>query len=284
MVGYNGSDFHGSQKNNNVRTVEAEVEIALRDMNAIATYNYGDLKKISWSRATRTDKSVHALQNLFSCKVHASREQRENFLEPFRVQLNETLAKNVNDEIKIFNIVEVSNRFNAKLNASYREYSYYLPTYMLNPINKRYLGKKGTDLKPEEDIMPTADEITNVKVVNGITITKRLANEGDTFDDQEKYMGRDISHISQDDIESLYKTRLTAEQRIEVHDLFKNTFNGTKKYHNFTRDMRPDKMASQRFMIELTANDYMYVNKDTLQVTDENDPRALEFIHFYLKG
>lgn len=39
-----------------------------------------------------------------------------------------------------------------------------------------------------------------------------------------------------------------------------------------------------RFMIELTANDYMYVNQDTFEVTNQDDPRALEFVHFFLKG
>jgi len=61
IVGYNGSDFCGSQKNPDVRTVEEEVEKALKDIDAISSYNFGDLKKIGWSRATRTDKSVHAL-------------------------------------------------------------------------------------------------------------------------------------------------------------------------------------------------------------------------------
>jgi len=70
IVGYNGSDFSGSQKNPDVRTVEEEIEKALMDINAISSYNFGDLKKIAWSRATRTDKSVHALQNVFSCKAH----------------------------------------------------------------------------------------------------------------------------------------------------------------------------------------------------------------------
>ena len=37
-------------------------------------------------------------------------------------------------------------------------------------------------------------------------------------------------------------------------------------------------------MIDLTANDYMYVNRDNFTVTDSEDPRALEFVHFYLKG
>ena len=34
----------------------------------ITHFNFGDLKKIGWGRATRTDKRVHALQNTFSCK------------------------------------------------------------------------------------------------------------------------------------------------------------------------------------------------------------------------
>ena len=74
IVGYNGSDFSGSQKNSNVRTVEEEIEGALFDIGVINKLNFGDLKKIGWSRATRTDKSVHALQNTFSCKVHLSKE------------------------------------------------------------------------------------------------------------------------------------------------------------------------------------------------------------------
>ena len=70
----------------------------------------------------------------------------------------------------------------------------------------------------------------------------------------------------------------------DVHTLFKETFAGTKRYHNYTREMRPEQQASQRFMMELTANDYMYVNQDTFEVTNRDDPRALEFIHFFLKG
>jgi tRNA pseudouridine(38-40) synthase len=88
IVGYNGSDFCGSQKNEGVRTVEEEIEKALKDINAISDWNFGDLKKIAWSRATRTDKSVHALQNVFSCKIHISKAMRENHMEEFRQKLN----------------------------------------------------------------------------------------------------------------------------------------------------------------------------------------------------
>jgi tRNA pseudouridine38-40 synthase len=93
IVGYNGSDFCGSQKNDGVRTVEEQIEKALFKMKAISHFNFGDLKKIAWNRATRTDKSVHALQNVFSCKVHITREEREanDGLEPFRKRLNDAL-------------------------------------------------------------------------------------------------------------------------------------------------------------------------------------------------
>lgn len=175
IVGYNGSEFCGSQKNTGVRTVEEQIEKALFEINAISHFNFGDLKKIAWNRATRTDKTVHALQNVFSCKVHLSREEKEanNGLEPFRERLNKALDKDgkFESEIKIFCVIEVSNRFNSKINTSHREYSYFLPSFMLASINDFYLGKLGTDLQVEEK---QVGEVTNVRVVNGITITKSL--------------------------------------------------------------------------------------------------------------
>lgn len=39
-------------------------------------------------------------------------------------------------DVKVFAIVPAANRFDAKLATSHREYSYFLPTFMLTPINK----------------------------------------------------------------------------------------------------------------------------------------------------
>jgi len=44
-----------------VRTVEGELEKLFLEMNLINKANFGDLKKIGFNRATRTDKKVHAL-------------------------------------------------------------------------------------------------------------------------------------------------------------------------------------------------------------------------------
>ena len=81
----------------------------------------------------------------------------------------------------------------------------------------------------------------------------------------------------------MYATRLSAEQKSTVQTLFQ-TFNGTKKYHNYTKEIKASEMAAQRFMMELEANEYMYVNKTTFEVTSSDDPDAIEFLHFHLKG
>lgn len=67
-------------------------------------------------------------------------------MEGFRHRLNVALKKQTEQhtspekvpmkdgEIKIFCVIEVSNRFNAKNSTSHRDYSYYLPTFMLAPM------------------------------------------------------------------------------------------------------------------------------------------------------
>ncbi len=52
-----------------MRTVESELETALFKAGMISEANYGDLAKIKFGRATRTDKRVHALINYFSAKL-----------------------------------------------------------------------------------------------------------------------------------------------------------------------------------------------------------------------
>jgi tRNA U38,U39,U40 pseudouridine synthase TruA len=70
---------------------------------------------------------------VFSCKVHLPRNED---LEEFRVKMNKELPQ----DVRIFCVLEVSNSFNAKLRTSTREYSYYLPTFLLQSINEMFLG------------------------------------------------------------------------------------------------------------------------------------------------
>lgn len=69
VLGYNGLQFHGMQKNPGVKTIEETIEKALFDSELILDHNYESLQKIGWSRAARTDKGVHAVANFVNCKL-----------------------------------------------------------------------------------------------------------------------------------------------------------------------------------------------------------------------
>lgn len=76
-------------------------------------------------------------------------------LEELRKKINENLP----EDIKIFCLIQVGNKFNAKNMTSHREYSYYLPTFMFTPISQVCLErppgedktKKEKSSEPEEE-------------------------------------------------------------------------------------------------------------------------------------
>ena len=117
----------------------------------------------------------------------------------------------------------------------------------------------------------------------GVKRILRMENERDACDPEEKFIQKDISHIAEATVLKMYATRLSADQRANVEALFKS-FLGTKKYHNYTKDIKASEMAACRFMMELSANQLMYVNQKTCAVTNVDDPDAIEFVHFELKG
>jgi tRNA pseudouridine(38-40) synthase len=206
-----------------VRSVEEEIEKALYAIGAIADYNYGDLKKIAFNRATRTDKRVHALQNVFSCKVQMDKDEDE---EAFRAKLNSKLP----DDIKVFCVCRCSNRFNAKNCTSNREYSYYLPAFLLTKITDLYFGSgkaRIKEAKPEEE-----------EKQGGIKIIKTDDDEGKLYENPDAYMHKNIDHIPASHYETLYRHRLTPEDKERVQRLF-SMFIGTKKYHNYSKEVKP---------------------------------------------
>ena len=74
-------------------------------------------------------------------------------------------------------------------------------------------------------------------------------------------IGRDISHINPEVINELYRFRLPSEDKNKIHQLFTETFLGTKKYHNYAKasSIENDDVF-KRNMKALSANDYLYVN------------------------
>lgn len=58
-------------RNENAKTVEAEVELALYLAGALSKDNFGNLRKVSWSRSGRTDKGVHAAAQVICCRTES---------------------------------------------------------------------------------------------------------------------------------------------------------------------------------------------------------------------
>ena len=95
---------------------------------------------MGWNRASRTDKGVHAAQNVVKCNLEvgeeffnkekmATGEKQKNSL------LREDMIKEINSklhkDIKVFGLKLVTKNFNAKNSASSRYYEYLLPLKML---------------------------------------------------------------------------------------------------------------------------------------------------------
>ena len=126
--GYLGHNYCGNQKNPGVPSVEEVIERILYNQGYISPCNYGILQKISWSRASRTDKKVSAAMNLISCKLHQYDDRK---MQDIVSNLNKDLVK---DDIAIINIIEVSGSFDAKECTNNREYHYIIPSFCLEPL------------------------------------------------------------------------------------------------------------------------------------------------------
>ena len=119
QIAYVGSRYSGLQKNPGQETIEAELERALHKAGLIAECNFGDLHKVHWSRAARTDKGVHALGNIVACKL----------LAPPDVDVVAMTNRELPEDIRVLDMKRVTKGFNAKNQAEGRRYQYLIPTY-----------------------------------------------------------------------------------------------------------------------------------------------------------
>ena len=118
-ISYDGSLFHGFQKQLNVRTVQSEIEDSLKLIIGDYDLNY----------AGRTDAGVHARSQIVSLKTI------ENLQPTFFNSLDSLLG----DEIKIKKFQKVKNSFHPRFDAKSRIYKYFLqPNSKGAPYNRNY--------------------------------------------------------------------------------------------------------------------------------------------------
>ncbi len=128
-ISYDGSFFHGFQKQLNIKTVQSVLENSMDLIIENYELNY----------AGRTDAGVHAKSQILSLKTNQNLNQK--FLK--------SLDNLIGDEIKIKKIQKVKNSFHPRYDAKLRVYKYFLQgNNSWEPYNRnyRYMTKTSIEL------------------------------------------------------------------------------------------------------------------------------------------
>lgn len=120
IVMYDGTMFHGFQYQNDLRTVQEEIEKVLKIVTKKDTKIYP---------AGRTDTGVHALGQVFHFDYDVKMEEWQ-----IKNALNSRLPK----DIYIKNIDIVNDDFHARYQALKKTYQYVINLNEFNPLNKNY--------------------------------------------------------------------------------------------------------------------------------------------------
>ena len=147
-ISYDGTNFSGYQKQPRERTVQTELEKALKEINAG--------KKVEVHASGRTDAGVHAM----AARVH------------FDLDINitcEKLSKGLNsllpEDIFVRRVEEVPNNFHARFSAIGKEYIYKLNMGEYNPLERNlvYQHNEKLDVVEMERAMKYLEGTHNFK-------------------------------------------------------------------------------------------------------------------------
>ncbi len=132
IIEYDGTDYHGWQRQKNGRTIQGEIENAINKMTQ---------KKVSLTGSGRTDAGVHALAQTANFQCNTG-------LEPETLQRG--LNSIVQNDIVIKKCCLVDDNFHARYSAKSKLYCYRILNQTLrSPVSRRYIWhiSKTLDLK-----------------------------------------------------------------------------------------------------------------------------------------
>ncbi|KAF7816203.1 putative tRNA pseudouridine synthase [Senna tora] len=126
-VGYVGTDYRGLQKQRDeqIATIEKELETAIFQAGGIRDSNFGDLYKVAWGRSSRTDKGVHSLATMISLKMEIPENAWKG--DPYGILLANSINSYLPRTIRVFSILPSTKRFDPRRECTLRKYSYLLP-------------------------------------------------------------------------------------------------------------------------------------------------------------
>jgi tRNA pseudouridine38-40 synthase len=125
VISYDGTLFHGFQKQKKHRSVQEELENAI--------YKAFDQKKEVYASG-RTDKGVHALAQVIHFDLNLDLQRRN---------LKKAMNSFLPQDIYVNNVEKVDDNFHARFNAKAKTYRYLLDLNEVNPllVNYRYYYK-----------------------------------------------------------------------------------------------------------------------------------------------
>ena len=132
IVSYDGSQFHGFQIQNHQRTVQGEIQKALRKINE---------EDVIIHASGRTDAKVHGVHQVFhfDTKKELPEEQWKRAINHF-----------MPNDIYIIEAKYVDEEFHSRYSAVKKEYKYYLSMNEYNPFQTDYIYQYGRVLDIEQ--------------------------------------------------------------------------------------------------------------------------------------
>ena len=169
LLAYKGTAYQGSQINNDAKTIEGTLwqAICKAEPPLVHSLNQLDIKRTKWSRACRTDKGVHAIGNIISCKLAIGNDYGD-----FQ-QIIKSISKHLPDDIQIIRIQRVMNGFSPKNHCSFRTYEYIIPSFAFAPykipqvsINNDITKKNYIDIQQDDQWLQFRADKNLIKSIN----------------------------------------------------------------------------------------------------------------------
>lgn len=234
---------HSYARNPGAKTIEAELFKALCAEGLVSEDNAVDPKKVSWMRACRTDKGVHAAGQVVSLKMLLKDDIAEKDDKAEKDELDTTdpieeaglmarLTAGINqhlpEQIRIFGIRRVVNSFHAKERTDSRIYEYLVPTYVFHPATNREIFTKNADQEAVE------------------------VESEDENDTSEETIRRDpnVFEISEEEKKELLQYRIDDETLNRVTEVFRK-YVGNHRFHNFTIGVAPTEDKARRIILDV---------------------------------
>ena len=152
LVAFIGEKYSGFQINPGIKSIQAEMDLALYRAGYLSERNFGFPHKYSWSNSARTDKGVHACAQVVSCWLQMPTTNTE--------EIRENINKVLPDDIAVLDICRTTRNFCARTQRDRVRYIYMLPTFLLQDTDdfRKLCESKGCHENGREAKDPISDE------------------------------------------------------------------------------------------------------------------------------